>query len=530
MTRQTVTIRADGREIVLHTNARTVLSALRDARIDLHPADRVSPGRYAPVEAGLVVVVQRALPVRILVDGKEETVYTHAETVGDALAEAGIGLAPADAVVARGTPVGLASSLLDAGQDPLLASARPLLPRAQPTTREGQREGEPAPNRPVQLVVRRAVPITVHDAGLTTTIVSAADTVGDALRGAGIDVYLADRVRPELAAPVQDGMHVFIERSKAITIVCDDPEVAPTGSFVTRSRRETVREVLADEGIALSGREEVVPPLDTPVRHGMEVSIRRFHPVTIAVDGRTIAARTKRGTIRELLADEQIALGPLDRITPHLDAEPKDGTVVTIVRVREVEEEEEEAIPYETLTRADPDLELDTTDYRPGKPGVLKRKLKVIYENGQPISKTVLEEWVDDPPEPEVYYYGTKVVLREIETPQGTFTYWRKLKVLATYYHNSTTGKSASDPEYGITRTGTRTRVGVVATDPNVIPLWTKMYIPGYGVGVAEDTGGGVKGKHIDVYMPEGESWWGVRYPEIYLLTPVPDWYPARLP
>jgi 3D (Asp-Asp-Asp) domain-containing protein/peptidoglycan hydrolase CwlO-like protein len=53
----------------------------------------------------------------------------------------------------------------------------------------------------------------------------------------------------------------------------------------------------------------------------------------------------------------------------------------------------------------------------------------------------------------------------------------------------------------GTTATGLPVGPGIVAVDPAVIPLGTRMTIPGYGEGVAADTGGGVTGAHIDVWM-----------------------------
>lgn len=54
----------------------------------------------------------------------------------------------------------------------------------------------------------------------------------------------------------------------------------------------------------------------------------------------------------------------------------------------------------------------------------------------------------------------------------------------------------------GRTATGIPTGPGVVAVDPSVIPLGTRMTIPGYGVGVAADTGGAVHGSTIDIWFP----------------------------
>ena len=78
----------------------------------------------------------------------------------------------------------------------------------------------------------------------------------------------------------------------------------------------------------------------------------------------------------------------------------------------------------------------------------------------------------------------------------------RKLSVTATGY--SLTGR---------TSTGVPVGYGIVAVDPNVIPLGTRMTIPGYGEGVAADIGGAVAGARIDVWFPtEAEALaWGTR-------------------
>jgi 3D (Asp-Asp-Asp) domain-containing protein len=77
----------------------------------------------------------------------------------------------------------------------------------------------------------------------------------------------------------------------------------------------------------------------------------------------------------------------------------------------------------------------------------------------------------------------------------------RKLTVSATCYDLK-----------GTTATGMPVGWGVVAVDPNVIPLGTKLFIPGYGKGVAADVGGGIKGDIIDLWMPYSSCMkWGRR-------------------
>lgn len=69
-----------------------------------------------------------------------------------------------------------------------------------------------------------------------------------------------------------------------------------------------------------------------------------------------------------------------------------------------------------------------------------------------------------------------------------------------------------------ITATGMKQGFGVVAVDPKVIPLFSKLYVPGYGAAIAGDTGGLIKGKRIDLGYDSLMGQWGRRYVDVYLL------------
>ncbi|WP_282198051.1 3D domain-containing protein [Collibacillus ludicampi] len=67
------------------------------------------------------------------------------------------------------------------------------------------------------------------------------------------------------------------------------------------------------------------------------------------------------------------------------------------------------------------------------------------------------------------------------------------------------TGKRPGDPGYGITSSGRVATIGrTIAVDPEVISIGSKVYIEGLGIRYAEDTGGAIKGHHIDVYVGDG--------------------------
>lgn len=77
----------------------------------------------------------------------------------------------------------------------------------------------------------------------------------------------------------------------------------------------------------------------------------------------------------------------------------------------------------------------------------------------------------------------------------------------------------------GITATGMNLKdnphAKVIAVDPRVIPLGTKVYIPGYGYAVAADTGGAIKGNKIDLHFPTEQAarQWGRKNVTIEIIS-----------
>ncbi len=99
-----------------------------------------------------------------------------------------------------------------------------------------------------------------------------------------------------------------------------------------------------------------------------------------------------------------------------------------------------------------------------------------------------------------------------VASPEG-LSCSRTLNVYATWYTAASAGGS------GVTATGTGVYKGIVAVDPRVIPLGTRMYIPGYGYGIAADTGGAVIGNHIDLgYGADDVKDWRTRWVDICIL------------
>jgi 3D (Asp-Asp-Asp) domain-containing protein len=245
--------------------------------------------------------------------------------------------------------------------------------------------------------------------------------------------------------------------------------------------------------------------------------------VEILVDGRHIRTRTQAVSVGELLSELGIALVGQDRVEPAEDTQVTADMIVRVTRVREEVLVEEETIPFETRWEPDSNLELDQQELQQaGAEGLLRRRVRVLYEDGQEVARNLEDEWVEREPTDKIIRYGTKIVIRELETPDGTIHYWRRIRMLATSYTAATSGKAPDHPEYGITFLGWQMRAGIVAVDPSVIPLRTEVYVPGYGKGVAADTGGAIKGRRIDLGYDEGNITHWYKWVDVYLLAPPP--------
>ncbi|MEO1288028.1 MAG: hypothetical protein AAFV93_09670, partial [Chloroflexota bacterium] len=117
----------------------------------------------------------------------------------------------------------------------------------------------------------------------------------------------------------------------------------------------------------------------------------------------------------------------------------------------------------------------------------------------------------------QVIEYGTNVVIRTVNTPDGVREYWRVIRAYATSYHPEALGGD------NITALGMELRKGIIASNPNIIPYRTNLYVPNYGIGIMADTGGTRSSPYwIDLgYSDDDWRSWS-QYVDVYLLTPVP--------
>jgi 3D (Asp-Asp-Asp) domain-containing protein len=154
--------------------------------------------------------------------------------------------------------------------------------------------------------------------------------------------------------------------------------------------------------------------------------------------------------------------------------------------------EQREPIPYPTLRRSSSELRSGTSKtVRTGINGEKKVIYKVFLMDGEEVRRETVSSKVVKRPAPEIVAVGRRGSLPS----RGYFSGRKVLTMIATGYDPS----PGSNGGHGKTALGLKAGYGVVAVDPNYIPLGTRLYIEGYGYAVAGDTGGSIKGSRIDL-------------------------------
>jgi uncharacterized protein YabE (DUF348 family) len=420
-----ITLVINGEAQMVDTRAQTVSAFLLERGLLLREGDVIAPPPEAALQPGMVVQITRARPVTLLVDGQVRVLPTTLTQPLDILLSASVTVGDADRLIIDGTEVTF-----------------------------DQIADWPVPVTSITL--RRALPIVISEAGVERSLTTTAATVGEALFEAGVTLFLADTVSPNVDMPIAPNLIISVRRSRPVTVLADGARLQ------TRLQGETVADALASAGVALVGQDYVVPAEMQPLVPGM--------------------------TIR-------------------------------VIRVEETLLTETAELPYETVYQADAGLELDQRQtLQNGQNGEQQTTIRVRLENGVEVERVTEATIVTREPVNLVIAYGTNIVIRAIDTPQGPREYWRVLRMYATSYHPAALG---GDDRTSI---GAQLTTGIIASDPDVLPYGTEVFVNDYGVGLMADTGGPRRFPlWIDLGYSDADFRPWSRYVNVYVLTPVPE-------
>ena len=294
--------------------------------------------------------------------------------------------------------------------------------------------------------------------------------------------------------------------AKEITLTEINEFDGTTQTTVIKTHNNSVSEILEDNGYLVEETDKINIPVEADLEGDADIVIKR---------GRQVIIRTPEGDSNAYVTtpDAKSALVEAGYSFDDNDEIYSNGDVIEIVYVENTNEETTQSIPFDVEYVEDSSLAAGETSVSvEGKEGLRELVYSITTKNGVEVSRELVSDTVAVEPQNKVIKKGTKST--KVTPPSSSsakptdsgstiagMSYSRKIKMTATAYstHPSENGG------YTVSAMGNSLGHGIVAVDPNVVPLGSKVYVTSadgtwsYGVASAEDTGGAIKGNRIDL-------------------------------
>ena len=231
-----------------------------------------------------------------------------------------------------------------------------------------------------------------------------------------------------------------------------------------------------------------------------------MHQVSIHVDGRTITTNTTHTSPEFVLARAGVKLSANDEF--HLQKVDDKKTEITVYR----------AVPV-TVSYHGQKKEFMTSKQTVGD-ALIEQGYNLEDVEAAPGLDAKIQENLDIEVRDSAAKQQALAIQREEQRKPSVQTESGMMRYRAVYMMEATAYLPTDGSGSGLTAMGIMAARGVVAVDPQVIPLGSRVYIPGYGIAIAADTGGAIVGDRIDLCMESyGEAMdFGRRNVEVYVL------------
>ncbi|WP_059105321.1 G5 and 3D domain-containing protein [Shouchella shacheensis] len=376
--------------------------------------------------------------------------------------------------------------------------------------------------------------VTVEASGEEQVVRTHAGTVEELLEQLGIELEHHDQVEPEVHTDVSHDLTVRYKEAQNVTLMLGEEEER----FWTTA--STVGEMLEEEGFSLKEKDVLEPSVETEIEAGMNIAYHPAVQVSYTYDGKEHQEWSASATVADFLKQADVPLGEYDRVEPGLDEQIEANTTIQIVRVEKVTDVTEEAVAFNTTHQEDATLNKgEKKVIEQGEEGQLEKHYTITLEDGEEVSRELEKTETVAEAKDERVAVGTK----ELPTQEDVQTAPTAVETVATSQEpkksepvepseeesveeteskDSSNGKDSMtmqataytagcDGCSGVTATGINLSNNpgkrVVAVDPDVIPLGSRVHVEGYGEAIAGDTGGAITGNKIDLHVPsKGEA------------------------
>ena len=376
--------------------------------------------------------------------------------------------------------------------------------------------------------IDQAASVIIYADGRVNTMYSPERKPANLLGIARVRLFPGDQVVVN-GKKVDPSAALLYDRVFRIEVIRAKKLIVRTGSRSERYQTTlpTVAQALAENNITMFAADWASSGFDAHLDQEQAIDYRGTQKIRIQTKSGEIETYSAAPTIGAALAEQGIALQNLDYTQPPLsDPLPEEGTV-RLVRVSEQVILEQEPIAFESELQPAADVELDQrVTLQGGEYGLLARRMRIRSEDGEEVSRKAEAEWIARPVKNRIVGYGTQVVIKTMNTPDGPIEYWRSVTMYATSYSPCRIFTDRCD---SYTASGAELKKGIVAMRGYWYRYYggTQVYVPGYGVGTVADVGGGIPGRFwIDLGYSDSDyvSWH--QDVTVYFLTPVPDQIP----
>lgn len=354
--------------------------------------------------------------------------------------------------------------------------------------------------------------VTLSLNGKEQVIRTHANTVAEVLQDLEIDVSKHDELSPSMDTAIKDNLKVTWQEAIPVEIVVDNQ---PQKVWTTV---KTVEDLFKDAKIEITEHDKVNPSLDTKLTQNMKVEVEKAFQLTLNDGGTETQVWSTSTTVADFLKGQNVALNELDRVEPGMEEQITANSVVNVVRVEKVTDVVEESVAFGVVRKKDNNIDKGKEKVvTPGQEGKVAKHYEVVLENGKEVSRDLIKTETLADSKDKVVAVGTREIVQQVS--RGTANASKEFYVSSTAYTAYCSGCS------GTTATGINLRanpnVKIIAVDPSIIPLGTKVYVEGYGYAIAADKGTDIKGYKIDVFFSEKSQAfrWGQRKVKIQILN-----------